>query len=61
MIVEAWHPLPGAPLRFWLRFRITLQLRLWSGSGLASAALFALCGVSGEVNSPAFKIYAIWE
>jgi hypothetical protein len=35
--VEAWHPLPGAPLRFRLRFVATLRLRLGSGSGLSSA------------------------
>jgi hypothetical protein len=38
--VEAWHPLPGAPLRFRLRFVATLRLRLGAGSGLPSAALF---------------------
>jgi hypothetical protein len=40
--VEAWHPLPGAPLRFRLRFVATLRLRLRAGSGLLSAALFDL-------------------
>jgi hypothetical protein len=38
---EAWHPLPGAPLRFRLKFVFTLQLRLGTGSGLLSAGLFA--------------------
>ena len=37
---EAWHPLPGAPLRFWLRLLTALRLRLRAGSGLPSAALF---------------------
>ena len=37
--VEAWHPLPGAPLRFRLRFVATLRLRLGAGSGLPSAGL----------------------
>ena len=37
--VEAWHPLPGAPLRFRLRFLLTLGLRLGAGSGLTSAGL----------------------
>jgi len=41
--VEAWHPLLGAPLRHWLRFGITLRIRLGTGSGLSSAALFAFC------------------
>ena len=40
-IVEAWHPLPGAALRFRLRFLTTLRLRLRAGSGLPSAALLA--------------------
>ena len=39
--VEAWHPLPGAPFRFKLRFGVTLRLRLGAGSGLPSASLFA--------------------
>jgi hypothetical protein len=39
--VEAWHPLPGAPLRFSLRFVTTLRIRLGAGSGLSSAVLFA--------------------
>ena len=30
---KAWHPLPGAPLRFRLRFVATLRLRLGAGSG----------------------------
>ena len=37
---EAWHPLPGAPLRFRLRFVTPLRLRLGAGSGLPSAGLF---------------------
>jgi hypothetical protein len=40
--VEAWHPLPGAPLRFRLRFVAILRLRLGAGSGLPSAGLFAV-------------------
>jgi len=40
--VEAWHPQPGAPLRFRLRFVATLQIRLGTGSGLSSAVLFGL-------------------
>ena len=40
---EAWHPLPGAPLRFRLRFLATLRLRLGAGSGLPSAGLFCIC------------------
>jgi hypothetical protein len=39
---EAWHPLPGAPLRFRLRFVVTFRIRLGSGSGLSSAGLFCL-------------------
>ena len=39
--VEAWHPLPGAPLRFRLRFVATLRIRLGAGSGLPSAVLLA--------------------
>jgi hypothetical protein len=38
--VEAWHPLPGATLRFRLRFVTTLRLRLGASSGLSSAVLF---------------------
>jgi len=38
---EAWHPLPGAPLRFRLRFVATPRLRLGAGSGLPSVVLFA--------------------
>ena len=34
------NPLPGAPLRFRLRFVATLRLRLGAGSGLPSAVLF---------------------
>ena len=45
--VEAWHPLPGAPLRFRLRFVASLRLRLGAGSGLPSAALFDLFGFHG--------------
>jgi hypothetical protein len=37
---KAWDPLLGAPLRFWLRFVATLGIRLGSGSGFSSAALF---------------------
>jgi len=40
--VEAWHPLPGAHLRFGLRFLVTFRLRLGAGSGLSSAGLFAV-------------------
>jgi len=35
---EAWHPLPGAPLRSRLRFVDTLRLRVGACSGLARAA-----------------------
>jgi hypothetical protein len=38
--VEAWHPLPGAPLRFRFRVVATLRLRLRARSGLPSAGLF---------------------
>lgn len=40
--VEAWHPLAGAPFRFWLRLVATLRLGLGPGSGLSSAALLAI-------------------
>jgi len=40
---EAWHPLPGASLRFRLRFAATLRLQLGAGSGLPSAVLFCSC------------------
>ena len=36
------NPLPGAPLRFRLRFVVTLRLRLGAGSGLPSAGLFGM-------------------
>jgi len=39
---EAWHPLPGAPLRFRLRFVATLRLQLRAGSGLPSAVLLGI-------------------
>jgi hypothetical protein len=45
---KAWHPLPGAPLRFRLRFVATLRLRLKAGSGLLSAGLFALTDYSTD-------------
>jgi hypothetical protein len=38
--VEAWHPLPGAPLRFRLGLVATLRLQLGARSGLPSAGLF---------------------
>ncbi len=38
---EAWHPLPGATLRFRFRFVVTLRLRLGTGGGLSSAGFFA--------------------
>ncbi len=41
---KSWDPLPGAPLRLWLRFVTTLRIRLGSGSGLTSAALFCVAG-----------------
>ena len=44
--VEAWHPLPGAPLRFRMRFVAILRLRLGAGSGLSSAVLFGRFGSS---------------
>ena len=47
---EAWHPLPGAPLRFWLRFIATLRLRLWAGSGLSSAGLFCLLSFGSSLH-----------
>ena len=40
--VEAWHPLPGAPVRFRLRSVAPPRLRLGVGSGLISADLFCL-------------------
>jgi hypothetical protein len=57
---EAWHPLPGAPLRFRLRFVATLRLRLRAGSGLPSAGLFCLGFEPRERlnDSPAFFINA---
>ncbi len=50
---EAWHPLPGASLRFMLRFVATLRLRLGAGSGLPSAGLF--CFFWNYPISPAEK------
>ena len=40
---EAWHPLPGAPLRFRLRFVATLRIQLGADSGLPRAGLFVFC------------------
>ena len=42
---EALHPLPGAPLRCWLRFLAALRLRRGAGSGLPSAGLFCLVSI----------------
>jgi hypothetical protein len=41
---KACHPLPGARLRFRLRFIFTLRLRLGGCSGLVSAGLFVFFG-----------------
>jgi len=49
---EAWHPLPGAPHRFRLRFVATLRIRLGTGSGLSSAAL---CAPSMGADQKGFK------
>jgi hypothetical protein len=35
---EVWHRLPGAPLRFRLRFVATLRLRLGTGSGSSASS-----------------------
>lgn len=48
--VEAWHPLTGAPLRFWLRFIATLRIPLGSGSGLSRAALLCFFCFCDELN-----------
>jgi hypothetical protein len=38
---EAWHPLPGAPLRIRLGFVATLRIQLGTGSGLSRAGLLS--------------------
>ena len=52
---EAWHTLPGASLRFRLRFVATLRLRLGAGSGLPSADLFCLF----EYSDAEKMVYAV--
>jgi len=39
---KACHPLPGTPLRCWLRLFVVLRAGLGTGSGLVSAGLFCL-------------------
>jgi len=46
--VEAWHPLPGAPLPFRLRFVAALRIRLGTGSRWSAAAFCDLHWIQGK-------------
>ena|GEM_PF-4284819 len=64
--VKAWHPLPGATLRFRLRFVASLRLQLVASSGLFSAALFGfliccLISLKSEAESLALCIFQVIE